>query len=118
MESTFINGLKPEVRAEVRMLKPSGLGRIMELAQQVEDSNTILRPSKGARPSPAPTGSRNTGSVSSLSPTYHSSSFVQLLSIHKPQAVAPRTSLKSNFPFRRLIDSELQQKHEKGLFPL
>lgn len=75
MESTFINGLKPEVQAEVRMLKPSGLGRIMERAQRVENRNTILRPSKGS-PSPAPTGSRNTGSVSSPSPTYHSSGFV------------------------------------------
>ena len=75
MGSTFINGLKPEVQAEVRMLKTSGLGCIMELAQRVEDSNTILRLSKGS-PSPAPIESRNTGSVSSLSPTYYLSSFV------------------------------------------
>ncbi|GMN31282.1 hypothetical protein TIFTF001_003189 [Ficus carica] len=46
MESTFINGLLPDIRAEVRMLKPEGLARIMEFAQRVEDRNLSLRPSR------------------------------------------------------------------------
>ena len=31
-ESTFINGLKPEIRVEVRMMKPKGLTKVMKLA--------------------------------------------------------------------------------------
>lgn len=37
MESTFINGFKPKVRAEARMMQPCGLAKIMELTQRVED---------------------------------------------------------------------------------
>ena len=36
-ESTFINGLKPEIRAEVRMMKPTGLIEVMKFAQSVEE---------------------------------------------------------------------------------
>ncbi|GMN32864.1 hypothetical protein TIFTF001_046644 [Ficus carica] len=36
LESTFINGLRADIWAEVRMMKPSGLPRIMEFAQRVE----------------------------------------------------------------------------------
>ena len=32
LESTFINGLRPDIRAKVRMMKPNGLPRIMEFA--------------------------------------------------------------------------------------
>lgn len=32
MEENFINGLSPEIRAEVRLIRPQGLGQIMELA--------------------------------------------------------------------------------------
>ena len=46
LESTFINGLRLDTRSEVRMMKPSGLPRIMEFAQRVEDRNGSLRPNK------------------------------------------------------------------------
>lgn len=36
MEGNFINGLGPEIRAELRMVRPQDLGQIMELAQRVE----------------------------------------------------------------------------------
>lgn len=35
LESSFINGLKAPIRAEIRMMKPRGLGHIMGLAQRV-----------------------------------------------------------------------------------
>lgn len=38
MESTFINGLKPDIKAEVRLW-----GQIMETAQKVEHKNAILQ---------------------------------------------------------------------------
>ena len=34
-EGNFINGLKAEIIAEVRMVQPKGLGRIMDLAKRV-----------------------------------------------------------------------------------
>lgn len=39
LESTFVNGLKPEVR----LLGPKGLGPIMEVAQKIEDKNLIVK---------------------------------------------------------------------------
>lgn len=39
---SFVNGLKPTIRAEVRMLKPQGLGQLMELAQRVEDRDELM----------------------------------------------------------------------------
>ncbi|ESR37449.1 hypothetical protein CICLE_v10030074mg [Citrus x clementina] len=33
----FINGLKPEIRVEVRIMEPSNLGRAMDLAQKIEE---------------------------------------------------------------------------------
>ena len=42
LESTFVNGLKPEIRAEVRVLKPVGLGPIMETAKLVEEKNWTI----------------------------------------------------------------------------
>ena len=32
-ESTFINGLKPDIKVEVRMMKPTGLSEVMKFAQ-------------------------------------------------------------------------------------
>ena len=43
MESTFMNGLLPEIQAELCLLQPYGLGHLMEMAQQVEDRNLTLR---------------------------------------------------------------------------
>ena len=43
LEGIFINGLKPKIRAEVSLLKPVGLGHIMETAQRVEDRNELLK---------------------------------------------------------------------------
>ena len=43
MESTFMNGLLPEIWAELRLLQPYGLGHLMEMAQRVEDRNLAMR---------------------------------------------------------------------------
>ena len=56
-ESTFINGLKLEIRAEVRMLKPVGLREVMNLAQRVEERNTYNRASRGYFGGPKPLSS-------------------------------------------------------------
>lgn len=46
-EGNFINGLKVEIKAEVRMAQPKGLGYIMDLTKRVEEYNEMLRKPKG-----------------------------------------------------------------------
>lgn len=43
LESTFVNGLRPDVGAELRLLGLRGLSPIMETAQKSEDRNLIIR---------------------------------------------------------------------------
>lgn len=40
MEGTFIKGLKPELRATVRLLQPTGLSQAMKLAVMVDENKT------------------------------------------------------------------------------
>ena len=42
LESTFVKGLRHEVKAELRLMRPNGLGQIMELAQLIKDKNNIV----------------------------------------------------------------------------
>lgn len=37
----FINGLRPKIRAKLRILEPNNLGRVMDLAQNVEEKLTL-----------------------------------------------------------------------------
>ena len=39
LEGVFVNGLRPNIRAEVRMVMPRRLEELMEFAQWVEDRN-------------------------------------------------------------------------------
>lgn len=32
LESTFVKGIRPEIKAELRLMQPNGLGQIMQLA--------------------------------------------------------------------------------------
>ena len=43
MESPFMNGLLPKVRAKIHLLQPYGLGHMMKMAQWVEDINLTLQ---------------------------------------------------------------------------
>ena len=43
LEGHFINGLKSEIRAEIKVLRPLGLENIMEMAQRIEDRNQVLQ---------------------------------------------------------------------------
>ena len=42
-ERTFINGLKPEIRSEVMMMKPEGLREVMKFTQRVEERTRVTR---------------------------------------------------------------------------
>ncbi|PWA42568.1 hypothetical protein CTI12_AA543550 [Artemisia annua] len=41
MEATFIKGLKTDLRATVRVMKPEGLSHAMELAISIEDNQSL-----------------------------------------------------------------------------
>ena len=43
LESTFVKGTRPKVRAELRLMRPHGLGQIMELAQLIENCKVLIR---------------------------------------------------------------------------
>ena len=40
LEGNFMKGLKSEIRAALRLLRPRGLGESMELAQMIADKDT------------------------------------------------------------------------------
>lgn len=46
LESTFIQGLKGQIQAEVCLLYPKGLGKLMDVAQRIEDRNLIFKSTK------------------------------------------------------------------------
>lgn len=43
LEGIFANGLKAEIRAKLRLLKPVGLTEIMDTAQRIKEKNLLLR---------------------------------------------------------------------------
>ena len=59
MESTFMNGLLLEIRAELCLLQLYGLGHLMEMAQRVEDRNLAMRAAR------EPNGPKSTKMLSS-----------------------------------------------------
>ena len=43
LESAFVNGLREDVRAELRLWAPVDLQQIMRVAQQIEDKNKAIQ---------------------------------------------------------------------------
>ncbi|GJY48460.1 hypothetical protein Tco_0438416 [Tanacetum coccineum] len=80
MEATFIKGLKPALRAAVRVMNPEGLNHAMELAVSIEDNQLYegVMQSKGVA------------------------------------AIVGQTTSKGD-NFRRMTESEIQDRRAKGL---
>ena len=47
IEGQFVNGLDPVIRAKLLVNRPSGMGRILQMAQCIESKNKTLRQIKG-----------------------------------------------------------------------
>lgn len=47
LESTFLNGLSPEIKSEVLCFEPLGLEALMKAAQRIEDKNNALSAKMG-----------------------------------------------------------------------
>ncbi|XP_074323394.1 uncharacterized protein LOC141660315 [Apium graveolens] len=125
----FLNGLKDEVKAEVRMLNLMSLEQAMELAFWVEEKNQVsvakksgasvyksgsysvsfkgLTPRGSAtyscQPSPTPIRSWTTQDGESQS------------SVSSPKYLGAQGTMKTGGEMRRLTDRELQEKRAKGL---
>ena len=115
LEGQFINGLKPEIRAELRVLRPRGLDRIMGLAQSIEEKNIALHGcskviglAKGSYHYTPPTATRSTSMPGRI----------QLTPPRPSQHLfGPRTAVPSSgsAPVKRLSEAEWKAKREKGL---
>lgn len=117
LEGQFINGLKPEIRAELRMLRPNGLDQLMEVAQRIEERNMVVRGST--------IGSGQNRGATHFNPFQHQHRSVSTTTPSaspKPattNAVVlhqnPAAGKGSNPPFKRLSEAYLKAKREKGL---
>ena len=107
MESTFMNGLLPEIRAELHLLQLYGLGHLMEMAQRVEDRNLAMRAAR------EPNGPKSTKMLSS---TNQGDWKIGKKFQTRAVVVGEKTmSQRREIPIKRLTESELQACREKGL---
>lgn len=119
----FINGLRDEIKTEVRVLGALNLEHAMELALKVEEK---LRSGGTRKAYGAGLASTFSGNFSSSSPKSQWSSpgssrsvSVYSSSSHSPSSQSPRSIsgvpvAKPLGDFRRLNDKELQAKRERG----
>ncbi|KAH9762992.1 hypothetical protein KPL70_001020 [Citrus sinensis] len=97
----FINGLKPEIRVEVRIMEPSNLGRAMDLAQKIEEKLWVTKTHKVD-------GGFHRAGGSTRGVNFHSEASRSSIGVNHNTA-------RFSGEVRRLSDSELQKKREKGL---
>lgn len=113
LERIFVNGFKAQIRAEVRLLKPVGLGEIMEIAQRIEERNDLLRregaETKFSRPQ------FHSTQRAEFSPTMVRTVPVVERPQRNPAMLEKTATQRRDFPFRKLSDSGLQEKRDKGL---
>lgn len=121
----FINGLKDDIKAEVRLINPVSLDHAMEVAIRVEEKCRLVGGKKHS------VGSIKTGSLAfsspysavgaPISPTTATRSWVSGVTESQASVYSPKTSSQqggsSKFmgEVKRLTDKELQEKKAKGL---
>ena len=100
LESTFVNGLKQEIRAELMVTNTQGLGCLMDLAQRIEEKNRLLRTIglRNVRPFSSP--NRRDSKPAEFFPTRS-----VLLNDHGP----------GNKTERKLTEAEIQERRRRGL---
>ena len=111
LEGCFVNGLKPEIRAEIRMMQPGTLGRIMDTAQRVEERNFSLRGWRGGGPNPV---ARST-TLGSSSPRPVPSSAMKFNPPLGKDGRGPSLVHNRDPQQRRMTVDEYRLKREKGL---
>lgn len=118
----FINGLKEDIRVEVRLLNPVNVEQAMELSSRVEERNKVTSSRKpfvgsavssvnrGSMMSPVRYGAPQTGPPSNRS-------WSAISSESQASVGSPGNSGQSKSPheFRRLTEKEMQEKKAKGI---
>lgn len=117
----FLNGLKKEIRAEVRLLSPLSLEQAMEMAIRVEEKNKAV----GVRRNLMGSYKSGTLTVQTLGPVSSFGSVTSPTSVRswatgasESQAsvnVTKNTGGKNFGEVKRLTEKELQEKKSKGL---
>lgn len=119
MLGQFLNGLKEDIRVEVRLLNPISLEQAMELALRVEEKNrkTGLKKSgvswfKGGQYSSvsfkSPQSNGSTAYILHSSPTsvrsWSSQASESQSSVSSPKSITPSSTMKMGGQMRRLTD--------------
>ncbi|XP_071714502.1 uncharacterized protein [Rutidosis leptorrhynchoides] len=113
MEATFIKGLKPDLRAAVRIMKPENLAHAIELAISIEDNQlyegvTRARSGTYRTNSDSPGYNRNSGLVSTRSSA-------ATTRVPVPTPTVKGGTLNRAGQYKRLTEAELSEKCSKGL---
>lgn len=121
----FLNGLKEEIRVEVRLLNPMSLEQAMELALRVEEKNKVKKTGVGVYKSgplssssfkyPSQSGSIGYSFQSSPTRSWVSQSGESQGSVTSPKMPGQSNQSRTGGEMRRLTDKELQEKRAKGL---
>lgn len=130
MLGQFLNGLKEDIRSEVRLLNPITLEQAMELALRVEERNKTngwrkigVGSFKGSQYSTVsfkqPNGGGSTAYSLQSSPSSVRSWVTQTGdsqgSVSSPKLTTTQASGRAGGDMRRLTDKELQEKRSRGL---
>ncbi|XP_048602698.1 uncharacterized protein LOC125588971 [Brassica napus] len=128
LEMAFMNGLKPRIRAGVRMFEPKTLQKMMSLARKVEewegdngeDDSKPYPSLAGRNPKPNNRSDETTNKLSFNGPNQQKSkpNYTSSLSPQKDKGVAGKTTTYHNrvkAPFRRLTPAEIEQRRSAGL---
>lgn len=135
----FLNGLKGEIRAELKLGNTQDLDKVLEMAQKIEDKNNALKEIKetkgGSQPklpfgckwlSPTSTLNKQVGWVDTKAASQSSTGEIKVLD---KRTTSSAQSLTSSIPakstsstaatrtdsYRRLTEEEAAKRREKGL---
>lgn len=117
LESAFLNGLDPVMRAEFRALEPKGLDQVVRKAQLIDDINTASLQAEGQnvteKAHSGPTTGKTVSKTLEVIPTR-----TVTLSSKVPlsmQVVGTSHATKKETPFKKFTEAEFHKRKERGL---
>ena len=129
LEVAFVNGLRPDIQAELRQLDPSGLLGKMRVAQRIEEKQRTLEayhvgilprwlktfsPSQRAtHVTVVPVAHRATHPLPPINATY--TSRWDSCAPAPPTKPTSPTLTRLHTPFKKLTDREMREKRERGM---
>ncbi|KAH9706820.1 V-type proton ATPase subunit H [Citrus sinensis] len=105
-----MKGLKPEIRALLRLIRPRGLGESMQLAQMAKDKNTVEHVN---RSNSIDFSYQN--SMPLLQSTPLGDQKMQMVDLKRDSQRDRDSGARHGVTFKRLMETEIQDKRVKGL---